>query len=58
MPPCYFLSSRGQRIKILQKLNKTDCFSFYGWFHFLWHFSQKTDSHNKYMILLCVWFIF
>ena len=24
--PCYFLSSRSQKIKILQKLNKRDCF--------------------------------
>ena len=40
--PCYFLSSRGQRSKILQKLNKRDCFCLHSWFHFVWRFLRKT----------------
>ena len=30
-----------KRSKILQKLNKRDCFCLHSWFHFLWHFSRK-----------------
>ena len=37
----YFLSSRGQKIKKIQKLNKRHCFCLHFWFHFLWHFSHK-----------------
>ena len=39
--------------KILQKLNKTDCFCLHSWFHFLWSFfAQKlTDTIN-------IWFNF
>ena len=29
------------RSKILQKLNKSDCFCLHSWLHFLWCFSRK-----------------
>ena len=30
-----------KRSKILQKLDKRDCFCLHSWFHFLWLFSRK-----------------
>ena len=30
-----------KRSKILQKLNKRDCFCLHSWFHFAWRFSRK-----------------
>ena len=39
--PCYFLSSRGQKIKVLQKLNKRGCFCLHSLFHFIWRFLRK-----------------
>ena len=47
-----------RRSKILQKLNKRDCFCLRFWFHFYGVFQAKTDLHNKYMIELCVLLIF
>ena len=35
-----------KRSKILQKLNKWDCFCLHSWFHFLWRFPCK------------IWFVF
>ena len=32
--PCYFLSSRGQKIKNVTKIEE-DCFCLHSWFHFL-----------------------
>ena len=49
-PPCYFLSSRCQKIKNIQKLNNRDCFCLHSWFHFYCVSRAKTDLHNKYMI--------
>ena len=40
--PRYFLSSRDQKTKLLQKLYKRNCFCLRSWFHFLWHFSRET----------------
>ena len=48
--PCYFLSSSDNRSKILQKLNKSDCFCLNSWFHFYGISHAKTDLHNKYMV--------
>ena len=48
--PYYFLSSRGQKIKKIQKLNKGDCFCLHSGFHFYDISHAKTDLHNKYMI--------
>ena len=39
--PCYFLSSRGQKIKNITKLNKRNCFCLHSWLHVLWHFLHK-----------------
>ena len=47
-----------KRSKILQKLNKRDCFCLYSWFHFCGVSHAKTDLHNKYMIWLCVLLIY
>ena len=56
--PCYFLSSRGQKIKNITKIEHArDCFCLHSWFHSL-HYRAKTDLYNKYMISLCVWLIF
>ena len=38
---CYFMSSRSQKIKILQKLGRRDFFCLLSKFHFLWRFSCK-----------------
>ena len=38
------------RSKILQKLNKSDCFCLHSWLHFYDIFCAKTDLHNKHMI--------
>ena len=37
--PCYFLSSRGQKIKHITKIEQNFCPR--SWFHFLWRFSRK-----------------
>ena len=50
--PCYFLSSRGQKIKNITKIEQKRLFLF----TFLVSF--ETDLDNKYMIKLCVWLIF
>ena len=51
--PCYFLSSRAQIIKkLLQNLNKRDCFCLHSGFHFYGVSHAKTDLLNKYMICL------
>ena len=39
-----------KRSKMLQKLNKRDCFCLHSWFHFYGVSCAKTDFHNKYMI--------
>ena len=39
--PCYILSSRGQKIKNIAKIEKRDCFYLRSWFHFFWSFSRK-----------------
>ena len=39
--PYFFLRSRGQKMKILQKLNKRDCFCLHSRFNFLWRFSKN-----------------
>ena len=51
---CYFLSSRSRKIKILQKLNKRDCFCLHSWFHFYGVSRAKTDLHGKYDLTLCL----
>ena len=42
-----------KRSKILQKLNKGDCYRLHSFFHF-----YGVSYENKYMIYLCVWLIF
>ena len=39
-----------KRSKILQILNKRDCFCLYSWLHFYGVSSAKTDLHSKYSI--------
>ena len=39
-----------KRSKILQKLNKRDCFCLHSWFRFYYVSRAKTDLHSKYMI--------
>ena len=57
--PCYFLSSRGQKIKNITKIEQTRLCLFTFLVSFLMAlFTQKTDLHNKFMIQLCVWLIF
>ena len=53
-----FLVLDVKRSKILQKLNKRDCFCLHSWFHFYGVSRAKTDLPKKYMIQLCVWLIF
>ena len=36
-----FSVSEINRSKILEKLNKRDCFGLHSWLHFLWRFSRK-----------------
>ena len=49
--PCYFLSSRGQKIKNITKIeqNRLLLFAFLVSF-FMEFLAQKTNLHNKYMI--------
>ena len=53
--PWYFLGSRGQKIKNITKIKQNWLFLFLFLVSF---FMAETDSHNKYMILFCVWVIF
>ena len=40
--PCYFLISRGQKIKSITKIDDRDCFCLRSWFHFFMTFlAQK-----------------
>ena len=50
--PCYFLSSRGQKIKNITKIEQKilPLFTFLFSFHFYGISRTKTDLHNKYMI--------
>ena len=49
--PCYFLSSRGQKIKNITKIEHTGLFLFTFLDSFFYGVSHtKTDLHNKYMI--------
>ena len=39
--PCYFLSSRGQKIKDITRIERMRLFCLHSWFHFLWSFLCK-----------------
>ena len=52
--PCYFLSSRGQRIRNIAKIEPNETVFVYNLaFIFNGVSSVKTDLHNKYVIQLC-----
>ena len=44
-----FLVLEVKRSKILQKLNKRDCFCLHSWFHFCDISQTKSDLQNKYI---------
>ena len=48
--PCYFLSSRGQKIKNITKIEQKRLFVYILGFIFYGVSCAKTDLHNKYMI--------
>ena len=48
--PCYFLSSRGQKIKNITKIEQKRLFVYILGFIFYGVSCAKTDIHNKYMI--------
>ena len=49
---CYFLSSRGQNVTNITKVEE-NTFYFYFWFYFYGVSHTKTDLYN-----ICVWLIF
>ena len=55
--PCYFLSSRGQKIKNVTKIEQRRLFLFTFFIHFLWHFLCR-NWLTQYLIHFCVWLIF
>ena len=49
---CYFLSSRGQKIKNITKHEQTRLFCLHSGFHFYGVSHAKTDLLNKYIYMI------